>query len=158
MPPVTKKQQNHNRYWRSLDELENTPEFQELLHREFPQAASEFPQGVSRRRWLQLMSASLALGGVTGCRYEQEKIAPFAARPHNRVPGEPQQYATSIEYAGSSRHLLVTCYDGRPSRSKEKTGTRPAKGLRTPLRRRRFWICTIPIAVQTFGNGQAAKS
>ena len=29
-----------------------------MLAREFPQAASEFPEGVSRRRWMQLMSAS----------------------------------------------------------------------------------------------------
>ncbi len=53
-------------YWRSLDELQSTDAFQEFLAREFPQAASEFPEGVSRRRWLQLMSASFALAGAAG--------------------------------------------------------------------------------------------
>ncbi len=101
-------------YWRSLDELQDTPEFREFLHREFPEAASEFPEGLSRRRWMQLMGASLALGGLAGCRWEQEKIAPFAVRPENRVPGEAEFFATSIEIAGMPRHLLVTCYDGRP--------------------------------------------
>ena len=43
-------------YWRSLNELDQTPEFRQFLEREFPQAASEFPSGVSRRRWLQLMA------------------------------------------------------------------------------------------------------
>jgi len=102
------------RYWRSLSELENSPEFTEFLHREFPVAATEFPEGVSRRRWLQLMAASLALGGLAGCRYREEKIAPLAKRPEDWVPGKPQRYATTIELAGSPRHLLVTCYDGRP--------------------------------------------
>ena len=101
-------------YWRSLAELEETPEFQEFLHREFPVAASEFPDGISRRRWLQLMGASLALGGLSGCRWPTEKIVPLAVRPENRVPGEPQYYATSVELAGAPQHLLVTCLDGRP--------------------------------------------
>lgn len=101
-------------YWRSLSELENSPEFEEFLHREFPLAAAEFPAGVSRRRWLQLMAASLALGGLAGCRYREEKIVPLAKRPEDWVPGKPQRYATSIELAGAPRHLLVTCYDGRP--------------------------------------------
>jgi MoCo/4Fe-4S cofactor protein with predicted Tat translocation signal len=102
------------KYWRSLGELENTPEFEEMLHREFPEAASEFPQGVSRRRWLQLMGASLALAGVTGCRYQKDELVPLSARPVDRIPGKPQRYATSIELAGGVRHLLMTCYDGRP--------------------------------------------
>jgi molybdopterin-containing oxidoreductase family iron-sulfur binding subunit len=101
-------------YWRSLDELQQTPQFVQFLHREFPMAASEFPEGMSRRRWMQLMGASLALGGLSGCRWEPEKIAPFAVRPENRIPGESEQFATSIEIAGMPRHLLVTCYDGRP--------------------------------------------
>ena len=102
------------RRWRSLGELEGSPEFQEFLHREFPTAASEFPEGVSRRRWLQLMGASFALATVSGCRWETEQIAPFAERPDGRIPGEAQKFATSIELAGGVRHLLVTCYDGRP--------------------------------------------
>ncbi len=101
-------------YWRSLAELQNTPEFREFVEREFPVAASEFPEGISRRRWMQLMGASLALGGLTGCRWEPEKIAPFAVRPENRIPGEPEFFATSIEIGGMPRHLLMTSFDGRP--------------------------------------------
>lgn len=108
------KTEQRKSYWRSLREVENTPEFQEMLHREFPVAASEFPDHLSRRRWMQLMGASLALGGLAGCRWEVEQIAPFAARPEGRIPGEPEYYATSAEIAGEPAHLLVTCYDGRP--------------------------------------------
>jgi MoCo/4Fe-4S cofactor protein with predicted Tat translocation signal len=100
-------------YWRSLSELESRPDFQEMLAREFPEAAAQFPEGVSRRRWLQLMGASLALGGLTGC-WEKEIISPFVQRPAGRIPGVPQRFATSWELGGVARPLVVTCYDGRP--------------------------------------------
>lgn len=102
------------KYWRSLDQLENSPEFQEFMHREFPVAASEFPAGVSRRRWMQLMGASFALASVAGCRWQTEKIRPLVDRPEDYIPGSTTKYATTIELAGAPRHLLVTCYDGRP--------------------------------------------
>src|SRR5262249_12526033 len=54
-------------YWRCLEELADTPEFRARLEREFPQAASVWDGSVSRRRFLALMGASLALAGVTGC-------------------------------------------------------------------------------------------
>src|SRR5215470_16203981 len=74
-------------FWRSLDELAGTPEFQELLHREFPRQASEWIEapaeagaaaGSTRRAFLQLSGASLALAGLTACtRQPLEKIVPY---------------------------------------------------------------------------------
>ena len=101
-------------WYRSLAQLENSPEFLELMHREFPKAASEFPAGFSRRRWLQLMGASLIFGGTVGCRFEQETLAPFATRPANRIPGKPKYFNTTFEIAGVPQALRVTSYDGRP--------------------------------------------
>ncbi len=60
------------------------------------------------------MGASLALAGLTGCRWKKEEILPFAKRPANRVPGVPQRYATAMDLGGSALGLLVTSYDGRP--------------------------------------------
>ena len=55
------------RYWRSLEELADTPEFHEFLHREFPQQASRVrPTRSDRREFLKLMGASLALAGLDG--------------------------------------------------------------------------------------------
>src|SRR5262245_31409185 len=54
-------------YWRSLEELANSEEFDEWLHREFPNNASEWTSDVGRRTFLKLMGASLALGGLTAC-------------------------------------------------------------------------------------------
>jgi MoCo/4Fe-4S cofactor protein with predicted Tat translocation signal len=101
-------------YWRSIDQLQETPEFQQHVEREFPQAASEFPDGISRRRWMKLMSASFALGGLAGCQYGPEQIAAFVVRPPNTIPGVPKHYATNFELAGRAVHLLVSNVDGRP--------------------------------------------
>ena len=51
--------------WRSLDELAQTEEFTELLHREFPREAASWPEGVDRRRFLQVTS----LAGLPGSRH-----------------------------------------------------------------------------------------
>ncbi|MEP3482604.1 MAG: TAT-variant-translocated molybdopterin oxidoreductase [Fuerstiella sp.] len=103
------------KWYRSLSELENSSEFDEFLHREFPQAAEEFPEGVSRRRWMQLMGASLTLAGAAGC-YKEEKLTPLAARPVNRIPGEHQYFNTSVEVAGQPYALRATSNDGRPTK------------------------------------------
>src|ERR1041384_7382174 len=55
------------RYWRSLEEAADTPEFQSWLHREFPQNASEWLDPLGRRQFLKLMGASLGLAGLAAC-------------------------------------------------------------------------------------------
>ena len=85
------------------------------LDADFGAALEGLDDGLSRRRWLQLMGASLALGAAsTGCRYQEEKIAPYAFRPQNRIPGIPVKYATSLNFAGVAHPLEATSYDGRP--------------------------------------------
>ncbi|MCW8137651.1 MAG: TAT-variant-translocated molybdopterin oxidoreductase [Planctomycetota bacterium] len=105
-----------NQYWRSLDELADTPEFRQYVEAEFPSRAQELVDPLSRRRFLQVMGASLALAG-TGCdfiRWPKENILPFAARPQHRDPGTTVSYATSFDLGGVGTGLLVTSYDGRP--------------------------------------------
>lgn len=111
---MTQGSDNRSVYWRSLNQLENTPEFEQFMKREFPVAASEFPDGISRRRWLQLMSASLALGGFAGCRYQKEEFAALVGRSDQRIAGVPLMFATSFEWANRPVHLLVGNVDGRP--------------------------------------------
>jgi len=123
MPSVNDPQpttRTGQQYWRSLDELADTPEFREFLHDEFPGGVSDEMlngNGATRRHFLKIMGASFALAGVsmTGCRrWPEEKIAPYTDRPEGRTPGDPVAYATSIERAGVSFGVLVTSYDGRP--------------------------------------------
>ncbi len=97
------------------EQLVNSPEFKEAIERDFGTAMENHgDDGFSRRRWLQVMGASLALGGMSGCRYQEEQIAPFAFRPQNRLPGIPQKFATMTELGGVAQPLLATNYDGRP--------------------------------------------
>ncbi len=104
-------------YWRSLEELADTPEFRELLHREFPQGASELMDPVSRRTFAKLMGASLALAGITACtRQPAEKIVPYVRQPEEIVPGKPLYYATAMPLAGYGIPLLVESHEGRPTK------------------------------------------
>jgi MoCo/4Fe-4S cofactor protein with predicted Tat translocation signal len=107
-------------YWRSLEHLADSPEMRNWADKEFPGYDPEDMKaisGPSRRRFLQLMSASLALAGVTltGCRrWPEEKLAPYTVRPKGQMPGVPEQYATVMELNGVASPLLVTSFDGRP--------------------------------------------
>ena len=106
------------RYWRSLDELADTPEFKDWLHREFPQGASEMVDGSSRRHFLKIMSASFALAGVAtlgaGCRRPEEKLVPYGKQPENFTFGEPQYFATAMPTRTGAIPLVVKSYEGRP--------------------------------------------
>ena len=101
-------------YWRSLDELADTPAFRQWLQSEFPHLPAGFVDGPSRRQFLKLMGASLAFAGLAGCRWPKETIVPATRQPGDRVPGVPVQYATVFELGGAATGLLVTSYDGRP--------------------------------------------
>src|SRR6187397_3715785 len=100
-------------YWRSLESLSETPEFKEFLHREFPQNASEWLDPVGRREFLKLMSASLALAGVSACtKQPNEKIIPYVRQPEDLVPGRPLFFATAIPVAGVAAPVLVESHEG----------------------------------------------
>ena len=104
-------------YWRSLEAVAETPEFKEYLHREFPQNASEWLDPVGRRGFLKLMSASLALAGVTACtRQPDETIVPYVRQPEELVLGKPLFYATAMPFGGSGVGLLVESHEGRPTK------------------------------------------
>ena len=101
-------------YWRSLAELNDDPEFRRFAEGEFPEEAPVPTDALSRRRFLQIMGASVALAGVAGCRWPRETIVPFADRPEGVTPGQTRRFATSLDIGGVVRPLLVTSYDGRP--------------------------------------------
>ncbi|MFO0961822.1 MAG: TAT-variant-translocated molybdopterin oxidoreductase [Phycisphaerales bacterium] len=114
--PTTGGPARRSAYWRSVEQLADTPEYREFLHREFQPGASELV-GDDRRNFIKIMGASFALAGLAaaGCRrWPEAKIAPYASRPANRTPGVPVTYATSYELGGLGFGVLATCFDGRP--------------------------------------------
>ena len=104
-------------YWRSLEELAATPEFEDLLHREFPRHATEWDDAVSRRRFLEVMGATLALAGLSGCtRQPTETIVPYVRQPEEIIPGRPLFYATAMTLSGVALPLLAESHMGRPTK------------------------------------------
>src|SRR5262249_19825966 len=104
-------------YWRSLEELAGSQEFQDMLHREFPRGASEWLDSVSRRGFLKLMGASLALAGMTACTKQAvEPIVPYVKQPEEIVPGVPLFYATATVLGGYASPVLAESHTGRPTR------------------------------------------
>jgi molybdopterin-containing oxidoreductase family iron-sulfur binding subunit len=106
------------RYWRSLDELADTPEFKDWLHREFPAGAGEL-NGQNRRHFLKIMAASFAFAGVAtlgaGCRRPEEKLEPFGQQPSaDYIYGKPEYYATAMPTRTGAIPLVVKSYEGRP--------------------------------------------
>jgi len=104
-------------YWRSLEELAGSKEFQEALHREFPKGASEWIDTVSRRGFLKVMGASLGLAGMTACvKLPQEPIVPYVRQPENVIPGRAQFYASAMTLGGYANPILVESHLGRPTK------------------------------------------
>ncbi|PYS40902.1 MAG: hypothetical protein DMF71_12305, partial [Acidobacteria bacterium] len=77
------------KYWRSLEELADSPVFEEFVRREFPQAAEEWNDPIERRTFLKVMGASLALAGLSGCVIQPpEKVIPYVKQPEEETPGQ----------------------------------------------------------------------
>jgi MoCo/4Fe-4S cofactor protein with predicted Tat translocation signal len=103
--------------WKSLESVAETPEFKEYLHREFPSNASEWLDPTGRRNFLKLMSASMALAGVTACTVQpSELIVPYVRQPEEEIPGKPLFFATAMSLGGVATGLLVESHEGRPTK------------------------------------------
>ena len=105
-------------YWRSLEELAETPEFDEFMQKEFPRQAAPMVNGVDRRDFMKLLGASLALAGLTSCvrPYRQEKIVPYVKAPEELIPGVPVHYASALTQGGFAKGVLVENHQGRPTK------------------------------------------
>src|SRR5438132_1123173 len=104
-------------YWRSLEELADSPVFEEFVQREFPQQAEEWNDPVERRTFLKLMGASLALAGLSGCVIQPpEKIVPYVKQPEEETPGKGLYFATAFSLGGIATPVLVRSNEGRPTK------------------------------------------
>ncbi len=102
--------------WVGLEELAKSPEFQDMLHREFPEDATAWNDPVSRRTFLTLAGASVALAGI-GCSprpASREKIFPYVRQPEQMTLGIPLFYATGFTQGGITIGLLAKSREGRP--------------------------------------------
>ena len=129
---VTENNLTGPRYWKSLDDLVQTPAFEEWLHREFPQGAAE-ANGLNRREFLKIMGASFALAGfgMSGCRRPEIKIVPYSKQPENMIPGVPKYFASSMPGAVDNIPLSVETHMARPTKIEGNANYAPYGGATT---------------------------
>ncbi len=110
-------QQNGKEYWRSVEEFVDAPEFEEFVKQEYPVHAEEWDSSVSRRNFIKVMGASLALAGLSGCVIQPtEKIVPYVSQPEGIIPGKPLFYATAMTLGGVANGVLARSNEGRPTK------------------------------------------
>ncbi|MGP8252675.1 MAG: TAT-variant-translocated molybdopterin oxidoreductase [Terracidiphilus sp.] len=103
------------KFWRSLDELADTAEFRAAVEKEFPSSAQEWLDPVSRRGFLKLMGASMALAGLAGCtKQPDEPIFPYVKAPEDLVLGKPMYFASAHPFVTGAVPLLVKSSEFRP--------------------------------------------
>lgn len=108
--------------WRSVGQLEDTPAFREWLEREFPRGAAEMASSdemeTSRRSFLKLMGASTALAGLgtAACRRPEKYTVPYTQAPEWVIPGKALYYASAMPRAAGATPLVVTTFEGRPTK------------------------------------------
>ncbi|MGI8743158.1 MAG: TAT-variant-translocated molybdopterin oxidoreductase [Bryobacteraceae bacterium] len=104
-------------YWRSLEEIAETDEFQKFLEDEFPNRAPDWLEPANRRTFLKVMGASMALAGLAACtKQPKETIVPYVRQPEEFIPGKPLFFATAMPMGGVATGLLVESHLGRPTK------------------------------------------
>lgn len=114
--------QRDRTYWKSFEDLNDTPEFNEALQTEFmsspirEEAAKEGDNDKwARREFIKLMGASMALTTAAGCiRRPVQKTVPYVKQPEEVVPGISNWYTSSYFDGQEGFGLLVKSREGRP--------------------------------------------
>jgi Fe-S-cluster-containing dehydrogenase component len=97
-----------HKLWQSIEEVHG-----EAHEPNAPEPLLEQP--FSRRRFMALLSASMALAaGSAGCRRPDHKLVPAVAAPEYQIPGLPLFYTTTFQHKNAAFGLLVKCREGRP--------------------------------------------
>lgn len=120
------------RYWKSLDDLAETPAFKDWVEREFPAGASEM-EGVNRRQFMKVMAASFGLAGLgmSGCRRPEKTILAYSKAPESLIPGVPVYYTSSQPGARDNIPVIVETQSGRPTKIEGNPSYRPYGGATT---------------------------
>ncbi|MHA6249006.1 TAT-variant-translocated molybdopterin oxidoreductase [Pontibacter sp. CAU 1760] len=128
--------QDRIKYWRGIEELENTPEFAKHAHNEFPEflpVKETSEEGSSngktkRRDFLKLMGFSVAAVSLASCEAPVRKAIPYLNKPVDVEPGVANWYASSYYQSGNYNSILIKTREGRPI----KIEPNPSSSL-TPL-------------------------
>lgn len=111
------------KYWKGIDELNQTPEFIKHKEQEFPnqQSVEDFladenlaESSTARRDFLKFLGFSVAAATLAACEAPVTKVVPYAVKPENVTPGMPTWYASTYYDGASYASIVVKTREGRP--------------------------------------------
>jgi molybdopterin-containing oxidoreductase family iron-sulfur binding subunit len=160
------RSESSRKVWKGLDQAADHPGFGRAVEQEFPAHASEWVDPVSRRGFMKLMGASMALAGLAGCtKQPDEPIYPYVKAPEDLILGKPNYFATVFPFSTGALPLLVKSdayrpikVDGNPEHPMSMGGSDPLSqgsllGLYDPDRSQHV---LYRLETSTFSNFQAA--
>ena len=143
-------------YWRSLEELAGTPEFAAFIERRAPRFR-DVVSTFDRRRFLQLMAASMALGGLSGCgpEAEERQLLPYVEQPENIIPGRNRYYTGATIQDGYANGVLVAHQMARPIKVEGNPDHPASLGAASAIMQASILELYDPRRAQTiFGDGR----
>jgi molybdopterin-containing oxidoreductase family iron-sulfur binding subunit len=124
------QEKGRGQVWRSFADRRGDKRLEKRRESEFMEGASDPPTEASRRSFMKVMGASMAMAGLAACRRPEEHILPYARKPEQQIPGVPRFYATAMPFRGVSRGLLCRAATGAPPRSRAIPSIRSRRGPR----------------------------
>ena len=124
---------NKKTYWKSIDDKNSSDKIKSLIENEFPKGTVELSETMTRKKFLSLMGASMAMAGLVGCRKPAQKILPYIQAPEEIIPGIPNYYASTMPFGMNSFGIVVESHEGRPTHIQGNNLHPSSKGAVNPF-------------------------
>jgi molybdopterin-containing oxidoreductase family iron-sulfur binding subunit len=111
------------KYWKSIEEYRQDPEFIALAENEFAEelpVTAAFHESVvnapsKRRDFLKMLGFSVSAATIAAsCEIPIKKVIPYVVKPEDIVPGVASWYASTYAQGGDYCSILVKTREGRP--------------------------------------------
>jgi len=129
---------NSTKYWKGLEQLNETTEFQELSKNEFPEdlPVDEFlgdkesleDASTTRRDFLKFLGFGVAAASLAACEAPVTKAIPYLNKPEEITPGKANYYASTYYDGHDYAPILVKTREGRPIHITGNTESTLTKG------------------------------
>ncbi|MCO5232609.1 MAG: TAT-variant-translocated molybdopterin oxidoreductase [Chitinophagales bacterium] len=134
---------SNNKYWQSLEQFEETPEFKEQANKEFIEELPVFDyvddatkvESTGRRDFLKMMGISFSAAAiVSSCKIPVNKAVPYvfnldqSSRIPELMPGVADYFASSYAEGGDFMSVLVKTRENRPIKIEGNTAAPLSKG------------------------------
>ena len=107
---MNSSENNEFGYWKSLKNISSEEDYNRFLK----QSDHNEDNGLSRRNFLSLIAASVALAGLEGCKKPVQKIIPYVEAEIGTIPGIPKYYASTIPWKNNALGVVIENHDERP--------------------------------------------